>query len=202
MKTTTRVYDVIYSTYNRLYNDFKRDNQIVYFNKELQFSHKVIDYDEEIKTVCRNTIFYGLDFLDDARDDFEKEFLSRFLTRTIKFQTYEVLNWHLVSFTLGIKNIIKEYYLNNQKYLNGTKTSKSSGTHRNNSIDVDLPQDQVNMSLNTDEFEYATNTNHAKASDSTTNSSNDYDVKRLEELRLIHDNIFKDLDKQLFSYIR
>lgn len=202
MKTTTRLYDVIYSTYNKLYNDFKRDNQIVYFNNELQFSHKVVDYDDEIKTVCRNTVFYGLDFLDEAREEFEKEFLARFLTRTIKFQTYEVLNWRLVSFTRGIKEIIKEYYLNNQKYLNGTKISTSNGTHRNNSIDVDLPQDQVDISLDKDEFDYATTTNHAKASDSTTNSSNDYDVKRLDELRLIHDDIFKDLEKQLFSYIR
>ena len=94
MKTTTRLYDVIYTTYNNIYGDFLRDNQIIYFKPELQFSHKVVDYDDEIKTVCRNTIFYGLDFLDEtSRKRFEQEFLSRFLSRTIKFQTYEPFNW-------------------------------------------------------------------------------------------------------------
>ena len=66
MKTTTRLYDIIYSNYNQLYSDFIDNHQITYFNPELQFSHKVVDYDDEIKTVCRDTIFYGLDFLDET----------------------------------------------------------------------------------------------------------------------------------------
>ena len=94
MKTTTRLYDIIHTTYNQLYGEFIKDNQIIYYNPEFQFSHKVVDYDDEIKTVCRNTIFYGLDFLDEtSRQRFEQEFLSRFLSRTIKFQTYELFNW-------------------------------------------------------------------------------------------------------------
>lgn len=202
MKTTTRLYDVIYSTYNRLYGDFVRNNQIVYFDQEFQFSHKVIDYDDEIKSVCRNTIFYGLDFLEEAREDFEREFLTHFLTRTIKFQTYEVLNWRLVSFTRGIKDIIQEYYTGSKKYLDGTKTSTSEGFSRSNSLDVDLPQDQVDMSLDKEDYDYASTTSHSKGSNTSTNTSNDYDPKRLEELRGIHDAIFKDLETQLFSYIR
>ena len=38
MKTTTRLYDVIYTTYNKLYGDFVRDSQIVYFDKEFQLT--------------------------------------------------------------------------------------------------------------------------------------------------------------------
>ena len=43
MKTTTRLYDIIYSNYNQLYSDFIDNHQITYFNPELQFSHKVVD---------------------------------------------------------------------------------------------------------------------------------------------------------------
>ena len=90
MKTTTRLYDIIHTTYNNLYGEFIKDNQIIYYNPEFQFSHKVVDYDDEIKTVCRNTIFYGLDFLDDtSRLRFEQEFLSRFLSHYVVVgQTY------------------------------------------------------------------------------------------------------------------
>lgn len=216
MKTTARLYDVIYSTYNKLYSDFVRDNQIVYFNPELQFSHKVIDYDDEIKTVCRNTIFYGLDFLDDtSRTRFEQEFLTRFLSRTIKFQTYENFNWKLVAYVRGIKEIINDYYTNADKYLHyfnetsGTADSNSTGEtlSRDNTLAVSLPQDNTDLSLDKDTYDYADTTAHSKskASNNTTlnttqqNTATSYDIARLSELQSFHDSLFNDLDRLLFS---
>ena len=152
MKTTVRLYDVIYSTYNKLYSDFIRDNQITFYNPQLQFSHKVVDYDDEIKTVCRNTIFYGLDFLDDtSRLRFEQEFLARFLSRTIKFQTYELFNWKLVAYLRGVKDIITDYYININKYIQGYSSSNTSAKSnskgetisRDNNLAVSLPQDNT-----------------------------------------------------------
>lgn len=219
MKTTTRLYDIIFTTYDRLYGGFIRDNKIIYFNEEMQFSHKVIDYDDEIKTVCRNTIFYGLDFLDETvRERFEAEFLSRFLTRTIKFQTYEVLNWRLSSFTRGVKEIITDYYTNADKYLKGNTLieandeaqNNSSTTARDNSLNASLPQDNVNMSLDKDTYDYADDTHHSKsnsisnadANSHSTNETNSFDIGRLKELHMYHEALFNDLDKQLFSQIR
>ena len=216
MKTTTRLYDVIYTTYNNLYGDFLRGHQINYFNPEMQFTHKVIDYDDEIKTVCRNTIFYGLDFLDESvRERFESEFLARFLTRTIKFQTYEVLNWRLASFIRGVKDIITDYYINADKYLKGNTIltshnedeNTSQSTSRTNNIDVNLPQDNTDLSLDKDTFDYADTTTHAKSksndisngTSNSTNETNNFDIARLAELQLYHDDLFKDLDRQLFS---
>lgn len=219
MKTTTRLYDIIYSTYNKLYGDFLRDNQIIYFNPELQFTHKIVEYDEEIKTVCRNTIFYGLDFLEgDVRERFEKEFLARFLTRTIKFQTYETLNWRLTSFIGGIREIITDYYKNADKYLKGNtvieandeSTNNSATTARDNSLNASLPQDNVDMSLDKNVYDYADDTHYAKsnsvsnadANSHSTNETNSFDVGRMKELHMYHEALFNDLDKQLFSQIR
>ena len=216
MKTTTRLYDIIYTTYNNLYGDFLRGNQIVYFNPEMQFFHKVIDYDEEVKAVCRNTIFYGLDFLDTVvRERFESEFLTRFLTRTIKFQTYEVFNWRLISFIRGIQEIINDYYSNADVYLlgyneNNTSSdinSESNSLSRDNTIDISLPQDNTDLSLDKDTFDYADATSHSKSLSSDNSSQNNsqsnentsYDIKRLNDLRMIHDDLFKDLDRHLFS---
>ena len=218
MKTTTRLYDIIYSNYNKLYGDFIKDNQIIYFNPEFQFSHKVVDYDDEIKTVCRNTIFYGLDFLDDtSRLRFEQEFLARFLSRTIKFQTYELFNWKLVAYVRGIEDIITDYYINIYKYIQGYSSSTTSGNSnsqgetlsRDNNLEVTLPQDNTDLSLDKDTYDYADTTAHSKSRTSD-NSTQDtlqesnaisYDVTRLTELQSFHDNLFNDLDRMLFSQI-
>ena len=218
MKTTTRLYDVIYTTYNKIYNDFVRNNQIIYNNPEFQFSHKVVDYDEEIKTVCRNTIFYGLDFLDEtSRQRFEQEFLARFLSRTIKFQTYELFNWKLVAYVRGIKDIITDYYININKYIEGYSSSTASTNSnsqgetlsRDNNLAVTLPQDNTDLSLDKDCFDYADTTAHSKsrASNNTTQNTNQeseavsYEVGRLSELQAYHDDLFNDLDRLLFSQI-
>lgn len=228
MKTTTRLYDVIYSTYNNIYGDFLRDNQIIYFNPELQFSHKVVDYDDEIKTVCRNTIFYGLDFLDETpRQRFEQEFLARFLSRTIKFQTYELFNWKLVAYLRGVKDIITDYYININKYLQGYSSttasdnssaqaetqSQSDSLSRDNNLAVTLPQDNTDLSLDKDTYDYADTTAHSKsrASNNTTQTTNNtqnttqesssisFEAGRLKELQAYHDDLFNDLDRLLFS---
>lgn len=230
MKTTTRLYDVIHSTYNHLYGDFVRGNQVIYYNPELQFSHKVVNYDEEIKTVCRNTIFYGLDFLDDtSRLRFEQEFIARFLSRTIKFQTYELLNWKLTAHVLGVKEIITDYYTNANKYLQGHSSSTTSDKStakaetqsqgetlsRDNNLTVTLPQDNTDLSLDKETYDYADSTAHSKSSSSNTatqqtnNTQNttqesesvSYDVERLTELQAYHDTLFNDLDRLLFSQI-
>ena len=218
MKTTTRLYDVIYTTYNQLYSAFIDNHQITYFNPEFQFSHKVVDYDDEIKTVCRNTIFYGLDFLDEtSRQRFEQEFLARFLSRTIKFQTYELFNWKLVAHVRGIKDLITEYYINVEKYIQGYSSSSTSGNTksqgetltRDNNLEVTLPQDNTDLSLDKDTYDYADTTAHSKSRTSDTSSQNttgksdsiSYDVTRLGELQAFHDNLFNELDKMLFSQI-
>ena len=218
MKTTTRLYDIIYSNYNQLYSDFIDNHQITYFNPELQFSHKVIDYDDEIKTVCRDTIFYGLDFLDDtSRLRFEQEFLSRFLSRTIKFQTYELFNWKLVAYLRGIKDIITDYYINIEKYLHSqSESSTLAGSNtegvtisRDNNLAVTLPQDNTDLSLDKDTYDYADTTAHSKSRTSDTSTQDtlqeseaiSYDVGRLTELQAFHDNLFNDLDRMLFSQI-
>lgn len=218
MKTTTRLYDIIYTHYNNIYSDFLRDNQIVYYNPELQFTHKVLQYDNEVKTVCRNSIFYGLDFLDEkVRDEFETEFLAKFLTRTIKFQTYEIFNWRLASFIRGIKDVIEDYYSNGKKYLNnkvyiyGNSSSTSTGSTitRDNNLAVTLPQDNTNLSLDNETYDYADTTAHSKSRSTNTSDIDSIDfskqetfeVGRMRELYTFHNDLFNDLDRMLFSQI-
>ena len=230
MKTTTRLYDIIHTNYNNIYGEFIKDNQIIYFTPEFQFSRKVVDYDDEIKTVSRNTIFYGLDFLDETpRLRFEQEFLTRFLSRTIKFQTYELFNWKLVAYLRGVKEIITDYYININKYLQSYSSSttndnssaqadtqaQSDTISRDNNLAVTLPQDNTDLSLDKENYNYADSTAHSKSKSSNTNTQRtnstqnssqesnaiSYDAGRLAELQAYHDDLFNDLDKLLFSQI-
>lgn len=207
MKTTTRLYDVIYHTYNQLYGDFLRGHQINYFNRDFQFTAKIATYDEEVKTVCRSTIFYGLDFLDESvRERFESEFIARFLTRTIKFQTWEVLNWKLVAYTRGIKEILTDYYMNADKYLKADTLSDNSSENvsRSNTLDLELPQTQVDMNLDKDDYQFGDSVSHSKTrnQDSGETHSQTFDIARLQELQNYHEDLFEDLDRKLFSQLR
>ena len=218
MKTTTRLYDIIYTHYNNIYSDFLRGHQIIYYNPELQFTHKVLQYDDQVKTVCRNTIFYGLDFLDEkVRDEFETEFLAKFLTRTIKFQTYETFNWRLASFIRGIKDVIEDYYINGKKYINNkvytfgnaATTSTGSTITRDNNLAVTLPQDNTDLSLDKETYDYADTTAHSKSRANNTSDIDSIDfqeqetfeVGRMRELYTFHNDLFNDLDRILFSQI-
>lgn len=210
MKTTSRIYDVIYTAYNNKYSDFIRDNQITYFKQEFQFSRKVVDYDDEIKSLCRDTIFYGLDFLDETtRLRFEQEFITRFLTRAIKFQTYELFNWKLVAYVRGVKEIISDYYTNANKYIQAYSLSNASlqgeTLSRDNNLAVTLPQDNTDLSLDKDIYNYADTTAHSKSkATNTTTQTNDtisYEVARLSELQAYHNDLFNDLDRLLFSQV-
>lgn len=201
MKTTTRLYDIIYSYYNRLYGDFKRNNRIVYFDKDFQFTHKVVNYDDEVKRTCRDTIFYGLDFFDETtRTKFESEFLTRFLSRSIKFQTSSQFNLKLVSYCIGIASILTDYYTNMEKLARGNEytinhsedngtsnrdnqsfsqtsgndTSKNSTTSRTGNADVSLPQSQSSINLMSDEIAYADSISQGKTSDSTEGVNTSY----------------------------
>ena len=157
-----------------------------------------------------------MDFLDDtSRLRFEQEFLTRFLSRTIKFQTYENFNWKLVAYIRGLKEIINDYYTNADKYLKGstliesndTAQNNSTTTARDNSLNVSLAQDNVDMSLDKDNYDYADDTHHSKsnsvsnadANSHSTNETNSFDIGRMKELHMYHDALFNNLDKLLFS---
>ena len=170
------------------------------------------------------------DFLDDtSRKRFEQEFLTRFLSRTIKFQTYELFNWKLVAYLRGVKDIITDYYININKYIQGYSQTNDTGNSvlqgqtqgqgetltRDNNLAVTLPQDNTDLSLDKDSYDYADTTAHSKSKSSSTNTQTtnntqnttqqseaiSYEVGRLFELQAYHDDLFNDLDRLLFSQI-
>ena len=117
----------------------------------------------------------------------------------------------------GIKDVITEYYINIEKYIQGYSSSSTSGNtksqgetlSRDNNLEVTLPQDNTDLSLEKDSYDYADTTAHSKSRTSDTSTQDtlqeseaiSYDVTRLTELQAFHDNLFNELDRLLFSQI-
>ena len=215
MKITSSLYYIICSELiNSGYNEFitQNRNQLTYYDKNARVISQINMYEkDEIIKACQNTIFYGLSFLNN-RKRFEKEFINHFLTRNIKYQTYEVARLQLVSFVFENLEIIESIY-NAENLLLGksqtTSTGKTSSQtiNKNNSLYADLPQDNVNMDVNNDTLDYASNNSINKSKSNGTSDSNNvsnsqsYNIDNLTKLYMFKAQLFNDLDKRLFSQL-
>lgn len=216
MKITSSLYYIICSELiNSGYNEFitQNRNQLTYYDKNARVISQINMYEkDEIIKACQNTIFYGLSFLNNYRKRFEKEFINHFLTRNIKYQTYEVGRLQLVSFVFENLELIESIY-NAENLLLGKSQTTSTGkttsetTNKNNSLYADLPQDNINMDVNNDTLDYASNnsinkskSNGTSDSDNVSNSQS-YNIDNLTKLYMFKSQLFNDLDKRLFSQL-
>lgn len=215
MKITSSLYYIICSELiNSGYNEFitQNRNQLTYYDKNARVISQINMYEkDEIIKACQNTIFYGLSFLNN-RKRFEKEFINHFLTRNIKYQTYEVARLQLVSFVFENLELIESIY-NAENLLLGKSQTASTGkitsetTNKNNSLYADLPQDNINMNVNNDTLDYASNNSINKSKSNGTSDSNNvsnsqsYNIDNLTKLYMFKAQLFNDLDKRLFSQL-
>ena len=215
MKITSSLYYIICSELiNSGYNEFitQNRNQLTYYDKNARVISQINMYEKnEIIKACQNTIFYGLSFLNN-RKRFEKEFINHFLTRNIKYQTYEVARLQLVSFVFENLELIESIY-NAENLLLGKSQTTSTGkttsetTNKNNSLYADLPQDNINMNVNNDTLDYASNNSINKSKSNGTSDSNNvsnsqsYNIDNLTKLYMFKAQLFNDLDKRLFSQL-
>lgn len=83
--------------------------------------------------------------------------------------------------------------------------NNSTSTNKSNSIYSNLPQNQVNMNLDIDTLDYADDNTISKSR--ATNSGTDrstssaYDIEALSKISALKEQIFKDMDKLLFSQL-
>ena len=216
MKITSSLYYIICSELmNNGYNEFitPNRNQLTYYDKNARVISQINMYEKyEIIKACENTIFYGLSFLNNYRKRFEKEFINHFLTRNIKYQTYEFARLQLVSFVFENFELIESIY-NAENLLLGKSQTTSTGkttsetTNKNNSLYADLPQDNINMNVNNDTLDYASNNSINKSKSNGTSDSNNisnsqsYNIDNLTKLYMFKAQLFNDLDKRLFSQL-
>lgn len=208
MKTTSRLYDIIYGELECHRAEIYRSNNQIIFNQN-NLMRKTLEYkDPYFIKMLRETLFYGTTTIN-QRERFEREFLQRFINRVIKYQTVDLFASYLATFVSEYQELINYCY---DKYdmlvtaqVETVSNNNSTTTNKSNSIYSNLPQNQINMNLDIDTLDYADDNTISKSR--ATNSGTDrstssaYDIEALSKISALKEQIFKDIDNLLFSQI-
>ena len=208
MKTTSRLYDIIYGELERHRVEIYRTNNQIIFN-QANLMRKTLEYkDPNFIRMLQETLFYGTSNIN-QRERFEREFLQRFINRVIKYQTVDLFSTYLASFVSEYQELINYTY---DKYdmlvtaqAETVSNNNSTSTNKSNSIYSNLPQNQINLNLDIDSLDYADDNTISKSratnigTDRSTSSA--YDIEALNKISVLKEQIFKDMDNLLFSQI-
>lgn len=208
VKTTTRLYDIIYGELERHRAEIYRSNNQIIFN-QANLMKKTLEYkDPNFIKMLQETLFYGTSNIN-QRERFEREFLQRFINRVIKYQTFDLFSTYLASFISEYQELINYCYDKYDMLVTGqvdtVSNNNSTSTNKSNSIYSNLPQNQINMNLDIDTLDYADDNTITKSR--ATNSGTDrstssaYDIDALSKISSLKEQIFKDMDSLLFSQI-
>ena len=208
MKTTSRLYDIIYGELECHRAEIYRSNNQIIFNQN-NLMRKTLEYkDPYFINILRETLFFGTTTIN-QRERFEREFLQRFINRVIKYQTVDLFSTYLATFVSEYQELINYCY---DKYdmlvlgqVDTVNNNNSTSTNKSNSIYSNLPQSQINMNLDIDTLDYADDNTISKSR--ATNSGTDkstssaYDIDALSKISALKEQIFKDMDNLLFSQL-
>ena len=208
MKTTSRLYDIIYGELDRHRVEIYRSNNQIIFN-QANLMRKTLEYkDPHFIKMLEDNLFYGTSTIN-QRQRFEREFLQRFINRVIKFQTVDLFSTYLASFISEYQELINYTYDKYDILVTGqvetVSNNNTTSTNKTNSIYSNLPQNQINMNLDIDTLDYADDNTISKSR--STNSGTDrstssaYDIDALNKISALKEQIFKDMDNLLFSQL-
>ena len=224
---TTRLFNIIQSELiKKGLNEFVNDKgELVLFERENQFTRKILMFDVDVKEVVDN-LMQGV-YLNNAIHDenFKKAFIYRFLNRQINRQTVESFQFELLATFLSKQDYINTIYEDIEKYI----TQENSSNQENNQINkqisentnvsdnrsayANLPQSNLNLDFNNSIIETADD-NTVSRNKQTSNQVNDTNVEgsnitqskqyQLDELLKasgLITNILDEFDKKCFMQI-
>lgn len=208
MKTTSRLYDIIYGELECHRAEIYRSNNQIIFNQN-NLMRKTLEFkDPYFIKMLEENLFYGTSTIN-QRERFEREFLQRFINRVIKYQTVDLFATYLATFVSEYQELINYSYDNYDKLVLGqvdtVSNNNSTSINKSNSIYSNLPQNQINMNLDIDTLDYADDNTISKSrgtnigTDKSTSSA--YDIDALSKISALKEQIFKDMDNLLFSQI-
>src|SRR5699024_3337377 len=111
MRTTT-IYNIVHSELiKKGLNEFvDEDDNLIYFNSDLQFMNKIFSYDEDVSEIV-DDLFNGMKLDDPVHDEhFKRNFLYCFINRQINRQTIESFKLELLSVFMSNKTYINMVY--------------------------------------------------------------------------------------------
>jgi len=216
MTKTITLYDYIASELQqRGHSEFVNDQgEWVAFDKKHQFIQKIMHYDEDVAEIV-DELFLGSRLDDQQQDDhFKRLFILNFMERSIAFQSVEIFASKLSFVFLANQSFINTVLTNADDYITMTQKNNQSSSEENESTNVtdnrqafaDLPQSEVNLDLDDDTMDYATDNTVSKNKQGNTGSSQQenqgetktYQLDNLIKSQGLLQPIFQQIDQRCF----
>lgn len=216
MKTTITLYDYIESELQRQgKNEFFNGNEmtfenITFFNDDSSFMRKMMKYDKEVSYIVDNKFFIGQKLENPDNDlKFKKGFFLRFMNRQINRQTIEDFATQVAYTFIANEEYINRLYNDLDQYLSNKTISEQTQTGNtttdNRSAYSELPQDNVQLDVNSTVMESAkdnTISRNKQQNDNQNNSENtSYKLDDLMKINGLIDQIYDVFDKKCFLQI-
>ena len=208
-RTTTTLLEIIISELHlQGKNEFYNNNQLTFFDDKFAFMKKAMAYDDDVKKIVNEKFFVGVE-LTIHDDEFKRMFLNRFLNSEIICQTLDLFGSLCSYMLLENKRYLDSVYSNYDKFVTGehttTNIATNSNLHKNRNAYQELPQDEVNIDLNDDTFDFASTNgislDKSQSDNQSDNLSKSYNVDNLLRLDNILDNVLTKFDKKCFLQV-
>lgn len=209
-KHVTRLYDYLKAQYTKNRNKYNRGNSLITFTSfNDDFMKQAVTHGDTFNITVDEELFYGVKKIlsTNAYTQFRNDFMDRFLSRAIKFQTIDLFILHLNAEVTVLKGMIEKVYDKEgyNELLNGvTKTTTvSEGTSTNTNIgtSTSLPQTSNDFA----QIDYADNLDKNQGDSEDKGKSETISIKStpetLQALQDYHAKLFSTLDQKLFSQL-
>lgn len=208
-RTTTTLFEIFISELHlQGKNEFYNNNQLTFFDDKFAFMKKAMSYDDDVKKIVNEKFFVGVE-LATHDDEFKRMFLNRFLNSEIICQTLDLFGSLCSYMLLENKRYLDSVYSNYDKFVTSEHTTTTNATnsnlHKNRNAYQELPQDEVNIDLNDDTFDYASTNgislDKSQSDNQSDNLSKSYNVDNLLRLDSILDNVLTKFDRKCFLQV-
>ena len=208
-RTTTTLLEILISELHlQGKNEFYNNNQLTFFDDKFAFMKKAMSYDDDVKKIVNEKFFVGVE-LATHDDEFKRMFLNRFLNSEIICQTLDLFGSLCSYMLLENKRYLDSVYSNYDKFVTAEHTTTTNTTnsnmHKNRNAYQELPQDEVNIDLNNDTFDYASTNgislDKSQSDNQSDNLSKSYNVDNLLRLDSILDNVLTKFDRKCFLQV-
>lgn len=208
----TRIYDILRTPFIEEYSKQENTSYSKFgMVQNARYMQNAVRHTQLFNKVADENIFFATIGLlpEKVYTQFRDEFIDRFFTRNIKFQTVETFIFRMNAQILANVDLINlSYSAEDKKNLvygmtSSESTTTGETTSQDKSVNSDLPQ---NLQSWDSALEYASNGSEGRnssqdTSTTTTKSYNAGDYKTLEEIAKVKENLFRTLDKKLFSQL-
>lgn len=208
----TRIYDILRTPFLEAYSKQDTGHYSQFgMVQNAKYMQNAIRHTKLFNQVADDCLFFATtDLLSESVfNQFRDEFIDRFFTRDIKFQTVDTFIMRMNAVIQHNMDFINLAYSNEDKQnlVYGKTSSESTTTGESNSSDKniqsDLPQ---NLEAWDSALRYASSGSEGRnnSQDTSTTTSTSYNAgnySTLEDIAKLKSNLFRELDTKLFSQL-